>query len=245
MAYVPTLYDALFQLLAGHQGVVVPPEYLKALAYSESRMNPANTTGNMWGLFQVNTAPGGVLDDYNAEHDRKVLAKDLFNPDTNTAVFLWYVVAKILPAYEATGIPNLQPDWNNAEFIRLLTAGWNSGPYGVVKVAKCVQAKGHLVTHENVFRYAEECGGPQTLWWNLPLPSGGVKENKKREWQTKVQKLYSWFREYKPLPPLETTTSPPSERSAAIELPTVTVQPKASPWLPIILLAALMYFLSD
>jgi hypothetical protein len=80
MKPLPRTYDALFE---AH--LSVPIEYARALAWSESGMNPRNKTGSYWGLFQVGsrtsrTQPGAP----GAQFSRD----DLLSPEPNVKVGL-------------------------------------------------------------------------------------------------------------------------------------------------------------
>lgn len=180
----------------------IPFEMLKALAYSESRLNPryelekeidvdtrryaSGKKDTYWGLFQVGL--GNVLADYNKRHRTDIKPVELFDPDTNTRLAV-DTLERIVRAYEETyvleGINNLHTDWGSAEFVRLVVAGWNSGysrAGGVQRVAKWLAARKIKVTHDNVFAYAKRAGGTKFL------DVGQYK--KKRDWQRKVVKRY-------------------------------------------------------
>ena len=46
---LPLTYDAIFARYRGR----LPVNYLRALGYSESRLNPRDTGGSYWGILQV------------------------------------------------------------------------------------------------------------------------------------------------------------------------------------------------
>jgi hypothetical protein len=89
---------------------------------------------------------------------------------------------RIVTAYNKHPDRNLKTDWNNPEFVKLVTAGWNSGyseAGGVGRVAKYLESKGIPVTHDNVFEFAEDAGATK----HLSNPS-------KKSWQSGVTSLF-------------------------------------------------------
>lgn len=176
MATVPTTYDADLALVAEQTGA--PLQYLRALSWMESAMNPANKTGKHWGLFQI---PPEVVADYNKAHPPAQNAfahEDMLRPVPNMAVFSWDL-QRILRAYRGYGIP---ANWRSKDFAKLVTMGWNAGwskAAGVGKVAAWLKANGKPVTHANVKAYAKVAGGI----WSLQSPT-------KFKWQGEVAALY-------------------------------------------------------
>lgn len=168
-------YDSLFSRYRGR----VPVNYLRALAYSESRMNPKDTGGSYWGLMQVGIP--NVLPSYNKRHGTSYTSTDLLNPDVNVKIAS-DLLNRIIVAYGKHPSPTMRPS-GGAEFWKLLTAGWNSGyseAGGVGRVATYLEQRGIPVTHDNVFRYAAAAGATRHL-----------QNDKKRRWQAAVvQRFY-------------------------------------------------------
>lgn len=198
-------YDNVYR----QYGEPVPVAYLRALAYMESRQNPRShtswTTGSgARGLFQVTEEN---VTDYNKTHSDGFDWEDMFNPIDNTKVFAWSA-DRIMEAYRQSGIPAMQPNWTSFDWVKLFTAGWNSGAYskaGVLKVAQYLHDNGIPVTHENVFKYGKQAGATKNLQ---------VEERKdKRDWQSRVAFLYWYMKNY----PLSVTEFPVPSGAGAHE----------------------------
>jgi len=176
MAAIPTKYDADLALVSKQTGA--PLQYLRALAWMESGMDPANKTGKHWGLFQI---PPEVVADYNDAHPPAQNAfahEDMLRAAPNMAVFSWDL-QRILRAYRGYGI---KTNWQRKDFAKLVTMGWNAGwskAAGVGKVAAWLRAKGKPITHANVYAFAKAAGGI----WSLQSPT-------KFKWQSEVAALY-------------------------------------------------------
>lgn len=169
-----TAYDPIFKSYAGK----IPVAYLRALAYRESSFNPRNTEGPAWGLMQVVEV---VRDSYNRRKGTSYSRQDLLDPKTNVKIAA-DLINRIANAYSKHSDPNMQPDWGNPEFVKLITAGWNSGyseAGGVGRVASYLESRGLPVTHDNVFRYAGSAGATQWL-----------QKSGRQNWQRSVSDLY-------------------------------------------------------
>ncbi len=168
-------FDSLFRRYGGR----IPVNYLRALGYSESRLDPSDTGGSYWGLMQV--GKGNVLPSYNQRHGTSYTADDLLNPEINVKIAS-DLLNRIVVAYSKHPSPNMRPS-AGPEFWKLVTAGWNSGyseSGGVGKVATYLEQQGIPVTHDNVFRYAAAAGATRHL-----------QNDAKRRWQAKVvQRFY-------------------------------------------------------
>lgn len=172
---VSRTYDAIF---ARHAGAI-PVNYLRALAYRESSLNPRETGGSYWGLLQVGL--NNVLPSYNARHGTNYTGSDLLNPDVNVKIAA-DLLNRIAVAYAKHPSANMKPNWHNPEFVKLLTAGWNSGyseSGGVGRVATYLEQRSIPVTHDNVFTYAAAAGATK----HLSNPT-------KHQWQRSVADLF-------------------------------------------------------
>jgi len=182
-------YDALFRKY-GH-GIPVP--FLRALAKKESSFNPKEVKGSYWGLLQVGWRPSAsakaegkddsVVGGYNSREGTHYTREDLLTPSVNIAVAT-DLIRRIVQSYERNhpNVPNMQEDWSNPEFVRLVVAGWNSGYSeggGVGKVADYLEANGIPVTHANVFANAEAARATKHL-----------QNPKKEKWQRQVVDLF-------------------------------------------------------
>jgi hypothetical protein len=173
-----TQFDPLFR----KYGARVPVAYLRALSKRESNQNPQSGGGSYWGLLQVGYK--NVLPSYNQRRGTSYSPNDLFDPDINVKIAT-DLLNRIVVAFGKHPSSNLKEDWTNPEFVKLLTAGWNSGyseAAGVGRVASWLEAKGIPVTHENVFTYAAQAGGTKYLQRE--------QYDKKRRWQKSVADLY-------------------------------------------------------
>jgi hypothetical protein len=171
-------FDPIFRKYAGR----LPVAYLRALSKRESNQNPRETDGPAWGLMQVIEV---VRTSYNKRRGTNFSRSDLLDPDTNVRIatdLLNRIVgyyAKFVP-----NAPNMQEDWHNPEFVKLLTAGWNSGysaAAGVIFVARCLESRGIPVTHDNVIKHAQSCGGTRHLYKH---------PEQTLSWQRSVMDLY-------------------------------------------------------
>lgn len=171
-------YDDVFARHAGR----LPVAYLRALAQRESSMNPKlvmpGGTGAARGLLQV---VGVLRQHYNEVNRTNYTADDLLDPDTNVKIASW-LLNRIVAGYQKHSDANLREDWNNPEFVKLVTAGWNAGyseAAGVGKVASALEAQGRRVTLDNVFSTAESVGAVK--WLTIPA---------RKQWHESVANLY-------------------------------------------------------
>ena len=167
-------WDATF---ARHRGRI-PVPFLRALAKKESNFNPGENEPPALGLLQV--VPE-VREGYNKRKGTSYAREDLFNPDINAAIAS-DLLNRIVIAFGKHPSPNMQEDWRNPEFVKLLLAGWNSGyseAGGVGRVASFLEARGMPVTHDSVFANAAAAGATKHL-----------SNASKKAWQRTVADLY-------------------------------------------------------
>lgn len=170
-----TRFDSIFRAYANR----VPVAYLRALSKRESNQNPASADGAAWGLLQV--VPS-VRQGYNERYGTSYAPEDLLDPEINTKIAA-DLLNRIVVAFGKHPSANMREDWANPEFVKLVTAGWNSGyseRAGVGHVASYLEARGLPVTHDNVFAYAGQAGGTTP---HLQNPA-------KQSWQRSVAALY-------------------------------------------------------
>lgn len=232
MPGIPTTYDSAFALVAEQSGA--PFQWLRALAWMESGMNPANKTGKHWGLFQV---PPEVVADYNKAHPPEQNAfthEDMLRPEPNCAVFAWDI-ARIMRAMRGCGIAT---NWRSKDYAKIVTMGWNAGwsnAAGVCKVARWLAANKKPITHANLYKFAKVAGGA----WSLQSPT-------KFKWQSEVAALYqrlaaagtSALPPIQPYPDLRPPWKP-GTKPAGKPLPTPAKTGEWS-WLAILILAAVL-----
>lgn len=178
MSTLTRMYDPIFARHAGR----VPVPYLRALAQRESDMNPSlimtGGPGAARGLLQV---VGVLRADYNRVNGTSYTADDMLDPDKNVKVASW-LLNRIVAAYQKHPDRNMQEDWSNPEFVRLVTAGWNAGyseAAGVGKVASYLESRGEPVTLASVFAAAPKIGAAQ--WLTMP---------ERAKWHDSVARLY-------------------------------------------------------
>jgi hypothetical protein len=203
-------YDHLFRAHGG----ALPISFLRALAYSESKLRPDyelkkgidldtrirrdnGKKDSYWGLFQVGVK--NVLPGYNSRSGYHADKEQLFDASMNTRIAAWHIndmVRNYADYAQRYGIDNLKPNWNNLEFVRLLLAGWNSGhsrAAGVQAAALWLHKKGLPVTHENIFlprgkalkfKKGKLVEGNKTKYLKRPA------YHKKQIWQAKVARRY-------------------------------------------------------
>lgn len=165
-------YDSLFRSLASS----IPLTYMRALAYRESGMDPrAQAPGGGTGLMQIT---GIALKDFNQNNTKSYSRWHMVLPKANVEVAGW-LLRRIINAYGKSPSKNLQENWGNPEFVKILTAGWNDGWVAVLRVDKYLRARGIPVTHDNVYRYASNAGVTRAL-----------QDDQKRLWQKKVAQTF-------------------------------------------------------
>ena len=168
-----TKYDPIF----AQYGRPIPAAYLRALGYKESGLNAADSSGAM-GLLSIEPV---VMEAYNERHGTSYVRSQLTDPAINVTIVadhLKYIAGR----YAKHPSKNMKMDWSNPEFVRLLTAGWNSGhseAAGVGYMASWLEAHHLPVTHDNIFKYAATAGGTKYL-----------QNTAKQLWQRAVVDLY-------------------------------------------------------
>lgn len=76
------------------------------------------------GENQINTSPGGALDDYNASHRRKFSEEDMLNPRRNRMVRDWYLLSKL---------PKMLVDHGLEATVANVLSGYNAGAGTLIK----------------------------------------------------------------------------------------------------------------
>jgi hypothetical protein len=178
-AVISTQYDAIF---AKHAGPI-PVTYLRALAYRESGLQPLQAVdihrpGAARGLFQV---VGVVRDDFNRRHGTDYAPDDLWDADINTMIAV-DTLDEMIRCLGRHPSKNLRPNWENPEFVRLVTAAWNAGhsdTAGVGRVAAYLDLQGIPITHAAVYTHAHDAGATDRL-----------SDPARSKWQRSVADLY-------------------------------------------------------
>lgn len=198
-------YDTVFSLYADR----LPLPFIRALAYSESRLNPNESKGGFWGILQVGWKKKSVLPGYNKRFGTSYTKEDLFDPAINAKVALELVnrivrnyseVSKENPRY----MRNFRTDFNNPEFVKLLLAGWNSGysrSAGVQYMGRWLAKRNLPVTHDNIFKYAQQAGASRWLRETSPDAHTAMMGKRKKKWQAGVQKRFFAMSDFTPLSP--------------------------------------------
>lgn len=174
-----TAYDSIF----ARNGSGLPVPYLRSLAFKESGLNPratanASSSSAARGVLQV---VGVAREDYNRRMGTNYQPDDLWDPATNIKIAS-STIAQVVAGLGRHPSKNLKKDWNNPEYVKLVTAGWNAGyseAAGVGKVATYLESKGIPVTHDSVYQYAADAGAVPYL-----------SDPNRRAWQRGVADLY-------------------------------------------------------
>jgi hypothetical protein len=154
-------FDSVFQRYRGG----IPVEYVRALVERESNGHPTARAGSAIGLMQIVPV---VLDDYNKRHGTAYRSEHLINPATNVAIGC-ELLRIIVESYRKNHprVRALQADWNNPQFIELLTFGWNAGfseAGGVGRVTRYLEGLGALdITIDQVAAHAKVAGASKHL----------------------------------------------------------------------------------
>jgi hypothetical protein len=154
-------YDSVFQRYRGG----IPIEYVRALVDRESNGRPTVRAGSAIGLMQIVPV---VLNDYNKRHGTQYRSEHLTNPATNVAIgceLLRIIIASYRKNHPR--IRTMQVDWSNAQFVELLTFGWNAGfseAGGVGRVARYLEGLGAVdITIDQVAAHAKLAGASKHL----------------------------------------------------------------------------------
>lgn len=154
-------FDPIFERYRGS----LPLAYVRALVERESDGHPGVRTSSAVGLMQIVPV---VLADYNRRHGTAYQSAQLVDPATNVAIGC-ELLRLIATSYRKNHprIPNLQPDWNNARFVELLTFGWNAGfseAGGVGRVARYLEKLGAVdITLDQISAHARLAGASKHL----------------------------------------------------------------------------------
>lgn len=176
-------FDALYRRICPE----VPARYLQTLAAYESNSNPADQGGIHWGLLQVGEK---ALADYNAAHDSNYKLVDVLSPTLNVKVFCEYY-RRVSQVFEqlvedlGADARNFVPDWDNPQYVALVTAAWNSG-IGAVRTGartyrKRMMGFPHAITHANVLTANRQFGSKKLK---------AVSTMKKQVWQQSVANTF-------------------------------------------------------
>ena len=193
------------------EGKGLPLPFLRALAYSESRNNPKQASGPAWGLLQVgiNENAGDVLKSYNKRHGTDYTRRDVLDPRINVRI-AGELLRTIVRMFKAEG---LEPNWDNGNFIGLVTAAWNAGysrKGGMVRVIRYLKKEKIPITLSAAYANAKRSGAGKRFIRLLAQP-------KRQKWHRSV--VRRTFAEQGILPSLQT---------------------KEKTWLPLALLALLL-----
>ncbi len=152
----------------------IPVAYLRVLSKYESSQKPANREGGAWGLLEI--VPVGLAD-FNKRHGTSYTMADVVG-DWGFPVSLNVRIGceslqRIASNYQKNHPRTLAINWDDANWVALLTQGWNSGwsqEGGLQRVASYCERNGITVTPDNVKKYAAAAGATHWLserdtWW--------------------------------------------------------------------------------
>ena len=161
-------YDTLFR----KHGPDIPTAFLRALAERESDFRVQESSSPGYGLLQIVPV---VAQEAGYTHSDMLRAEPNIVAGTR-------LLRRIAASYAKHPDKNMQTDWTNPEFVKLVLAGWNSGyseAGGVGRVASYLEERGIPVTHDNVFKHAGAAGATRHL-----------QNDTKYRWQQGVSALY-------------------------------------------------------
>ena len=153
-------FDPIFGAFSFGRGL--PVAYLRALAWSESRLKPEIEGG----LFQI---IGGTRDDFAKAHKLDASTLDLRNPMTNTAIAA-HVLATIKTSLAKNHPRQIHAiaDWTNPRFVELLTHAYNAGwseSRGVGRVLSYLDERGQFnATIDDIAKHARAAGAVAWLY---------------------------------------------------------------------------------
>jgi len=173
-------YDRIYR----EEGRDLPLPFLRALAFRESRNNPKQASGPAWGLLQVgiDERAGNVLKSYNERHNTNYSRRDMLDPRINVRVAA-ELLARIVRMYIADG---LEPNWENGNWVGIVTAGWNTGysrKAGVGRVIRYLKKKGIPITLSAVYANAAKAA-PDTKAGKAFVKR--LKQPKRQKWHRSV-----------------------------------------------------------
>lgn len=151
-----------FDKIFAQEGSGIPLAFLRALAFRESRNNPLESQGPAWGLLQVGISKGAgnVLQSYNERLGKTLTKSDMLNPKYNVRVAA-ELLRRIIEMHKAEG---LTPNWQNGNWIGLITAGWNTGysrKAGTIRTIRYLKKHGIPVTLNALYANAAKAA-PKT-----------------------------------------------------------------------------------
>lgn len=158
---IPHEYDALLAYYGGG----LPLEFLRALAWNESRMNPQSVSETgATGIMQIVQS---VRKGFNDANGASFTRADLLRADVNIAMGAW-LLNRIVRAWTAKH-PSLQPDFASPRYVALLVLGYNAGwseAAGVGRVVGGLEREGwpsETITVQAIHENAARLGGVAKL----------------------------------------------------------------------------------
>jgi hypothetical protein len=143
----------------------VPLSFLRALAFTQSRMNPNKSVQGSAGLFMISgpalEAFDRVYPDFQPTGAGRHRLTDLADPVLNTAVAVW-VIKNIIGYFNTRYPKTLSTNWNSTTFVALVAHGFNVGysePRGIGAAIKIIEdTSPDTMSIEEVARVAREIG---------------------------------------------------------------------------------------
>jgi hypothetical protein len=152
-------FDPVFARYRG----TLPIEYVRALVDRESDGQPNARAGSAIGLMQIVPV---VLADYNKRHGTSYRAEHLTDPAINVAIGC-ELLRLIVESFRKHHPRTLRTDWDNSQFVELLTFGYNAGfseAGGVGRVARYLEGLGAVdITIDQVSAHAKLAGASKHL----------------------------------------------------------------------------------
>lgn len=137
----------------------VPPAYMVALAKHESSFNPSirHPGSNAVGLYQITQK---ALDGYNERNSTHHTLVDMLDPMINAGIATDHLNF-IMSQWAARHGTRIRQDWNDPEWLALLTYGYNAGHNGISLIVNAMRPD-RSITVDAIARLA-----PNNRWGNL------------------------------------------------------------------------------
>lgn len=176
-----------FDKIFAEEGGGIPLAFLRALAKRESSNNPAQAKGPAWGLLQVgiDKRAGNVLSSYNERLGKSLTKTDMLDPRLNTRVAA-ELLRRIIELHKAEG---LTPNWQNGNWIGLITAGWNTGysrKAGTIRTIRYLKKHGIPISLQAVYENAAKAA-PKTKSGRAFVKR--ISQKRRQKWHRSVVAL--------------------------------------------------------
>lgn len=142
-------YIELFKQAEERTGI--PAAYYYALARAESGFNPRLVMpgGGAIGLMQT---VNSVIAGFNKATNSSLTRDDMLNPRLNVRVASW-MLGRIRDIWKRHGITI---DWKKPSDVAMFTQGWNSGPWGMLRLLLWQKKLGVISNVDTIRKFARD-----------------------------------------------------------------------------------------